>query len=362
MQTDYRFSIAISFAGDNKRDQVRQVAEILKNKIGDGRVFFDEWFEAELAGHDANTVLQNIYQKSSRLIVTCVCKRYNEKPWTQDEWRAIQSFERTIRDAGSANKKRMRFLPLRFGDGEVDGLFDSAIVPDVRKRSPEQIADLILERLKLSESETDGVFSPQSKPTSCTYDLFLTYFSTDADWVEAIATRIGKMHSFSILHDRWDQIPGKGIHQRIAGEMIQGGCCAVCIGENTPASWVREIIDLALNLQSENNEFVVIPVLTGNISFEIEEIFASLRTLADFRHGEDQSYAFHVLTQGIKHEPIGIWPLPMESLDLKNTLSVHEQNILELQNFRKIGVHEEVVIEFERLILKDWYEEKGKGQ
>ena len=150
MLSDYRFSVAISFAGDNKRSIVRAVATILRDKLGEGRVFFDEWFEAELAGHDANTVLQTIYQKSSYLVVTCVCQSYNEKPWTQEEWRAIQSFERTLRDAGSENKKRLRFLPLRFGDGNVDGLFDTAIVPDVRERSPEQIAELILQRLKLS--------------------------------------------------------------------------------------------------------------------------------------------------------------------------------------------------------------------
>ena len=161
MLSDYRFSVAISFAGDNKRSIVRSVATILRDKLGDGRVFFDEWFEAELAGHDANIVLQTIYQKSSYLVVTCVCQSYNEKPWPQDEWRAIQSFERTLRDAGSENKKRLRFLPLRFGDGNVDGLFDTAIVPDVRERSPAQIAELILQRLKLS-GNTDVYQAPSS--------------------------------------------------------------------------------------------------------------------------------------------------------------------------------------------------------
>ena len=152
--SDYRFEIAISFAGDNKRDQVRRVAEILRDELGEGKVFFDEWFEAEIAGPDAHVVLQNIYRKQARLVATCFCQGYQEKPWTQDEWRAIQSLERTLRDAGSENLKRMRFLPLRFGDGDVDGLFDTAIVPDVRDRSPEQIADLILQRLRLSKGES----------------------------------------------------------------------------------------------------------------------------------------------------------------------------------------------------------------
>ena len=45
----------------------------------------------------------------------------------------------------------MQFLPLRFGDGNIDALFDTAIVPDMRNRSPEQIAQFILERLDLAK-------------------------------------------------------------------------------------------------------------------------------------------------------------------------------------------------------------------
>lgn len=68
----YRFDVAISFAGDGKRDQVRAVAERLRRELGHDKVFFDEWFEAELAGHDAHIVLQNIYGKHARLVVTGV--------------------------------------------------------------------------------------------------------------------------------------------------------------------------------------------------------------------------------------------------------------------------------------------------
>lgn len=145
--SDYRFEVALSFAGDDKRDFVRDVATLLQLQIGSGKVFFDEWFESELAGPDAQVVLQQIYVEQTRLVVACVCGRYNEKPWTQDEWRAIQAFERTLRDAGTDNLRRMRFLPLRFGDGPIDGVYSTAIVPDVRGRTPEIVAELILERL-----------------------------------------------------------------------------------------------------------------------------------------------------------------------------------------------------------------------
>jgi formylglycine-generating enzyme required for sulfatase activity len=155
---EFQFEVALSFAGDGKRTLVRNVAELLRRELGDGKVFFDEWFEAELAGHDASNVLQKIYLTSTRLVVSGICKRYAEKPWTQDEWRAIQAFERRLRpgDAGGSLTDRNRFLPLRFGDGEVDGLFETAIVPDVRNRTPEQIAGLILDRWRLTQKESSG--------------------------------------------------------------------------------------------------------------------------------------------------------------------------------------------------------------
>ena len=162
----YRFEVAISFAGDDKRDEVRAVAELLREKIGDGKVFFDEWFESELAGHDAQVVLQDYYGKKTRLVVTCVCQRYNEKPWTQEEWRAIQAFERNLRDAGTGNVKRMRLLPLRFGDGEIDGLFSTAIVPDVRERSTEDIAKLILDRLDLAKRGAESTLDDSGEKAS----------------------------------------------------------------------------------------------------------------------------------------------------------------------------------------------------
>jgi TIR domain len=149
-KTEFRFDVAISFASDNKRDKVRRIAELLQDELGVGKVFFDEWCEAEIAGHDAPDYFQNVYGRQTQLVVVCVCARYNEKPWTQDEWRAIKAFERGLRDVNTGNVKRMRFLPLRFGEGDVDGLFSTAIVPDVRDRTPEQIVELIIERLRLS--------------------------------------------------------------------------------------------------------------------------------------------------------------------------------------------------------------------
>ena len=153
---DYRFEIALSFAGDNKRNLVRNVAEILQEKIGNGKVFFDEWFESEIAGMDAHIVLKNIYGKESRLVVAWVCKRYQEKPWTQDEWRAIQDFERKLRDASADNCKRLRFYPLRFGEEDVEVLHSTTVATRVDNLSPSEIAKKIINRLQLYKNRTSN--------------------------------------------------------------------------------------------------------------------------------------------------------------------------------------------------------------
>jgi TIR domain len=179
-----RFLVALSFAGDNKREKVRQVAELLRSKLGDGKVFFDEFFEAELAGHDADTYLQEIYLNQTRLVVSCVCERYDEKPWTQDEWRAIRAFER---DKCRTPEGRNRFLPLRFGDGQVAGIFSNAIVPDVRDRSAEEIAELILDKLEIL----------RSSPTAVAKEIRVN--GSDTVWIEetqASALIVEKVQAF----------------------------------------------------------------------------------------------------------------------------------------------------------------------
>jgi hypothetical protein len=63
--------------------------------------------------------------------------------------------------------------------------------------------------------------------------------------------------------------------------------------------------------------------------------FLSLRTWVDFRAGQDQKYAYHVLCQGIRGQPVGPWP-QMTSEGHEVFLSVHERRIRELQRFRTL--------------------------
>jgi hypothetical protein len=146
-QLPERFQVAFSFAGE-QRDLVRAVAEAVEREIGSPNVFFDEWFEHYIAGDDADLRLQEIYGRRCVLAVVCVSGQYGDKPWTTAEHAAIRS--RHMKARGSPNKHdQLGVLPIRVGEGDVEGLLFNAIVPDIRTKSVGAAAELILERLRL---------------------------------------------------------------------------------------------------------------------------------------------------------------------------------------------------------------------
>ena len=127
---------------------VRAIAEAVEKKIGSNNVFFDEWFEYYIAGHDADLKLQAIYGEQCELAVVCVSERYGGKPWTQAEHEAIRA--RVMRSRESADRREQyAILPIRVGDGDVKGILFNTIVPDVRNRTPDETAELIVQRLRL---------------------------------------------------------------------------------------------------------------------------------------------------------------------------------------------------------------------
>lgn len=146
-QVPARFRVAFSFAGA-QRVHVRTVAEAVESRLGRGLVFLDDWFQAYVAGIDADILLQRIYLHQSDLVVVCVSGSYDDRPWTLVEHRAVRSLGW---GAKAGSRQALRLLPLRFGDGDVEGIPVNAIVPDVRGHDAAQVAELILERLRLSE-------------------------------------------------------------------------------------------------------------------------------------------------------------------------------------------------------------------
>jgi hypothetical protein len=146
LQPPERFLVAFSYAGE-ERDLVGKVARGVADRIGDVHVFFAEWWEHYLAGGDADLRLQEIYDRAA-VVVVCVSERYGEKAWTRAEHAAIRS--RLMRAQASADEAdKLGVLPVRVGDGEVGGLPFNTIIPDIRQRTPDEAAVLVIDRLAL---------------------------------------------------------------------------------------------------------------------------------------------------------------------------------------------------------------------
>jgi hypothetical protein len=171
------FLVAFSFAGE-QRDLVRSIAEAVERQLGHGTVFYDDWFEHYIAGDDADIRLKNIYGKRSILVIPCVSERYGGKPWTRAEHRAIRALQMQLPQS-TEEKGSLRILPLRVGDGDVEGLDFTTICPDVRNRPIESTAELIINRLRLIRPESERSLGPSAAQNSprriylaeCTADL-----------------------------------------------------------------------------------------------------------------------------------------------------------------------------------------------
>lgn len=189
------------------------------------------------------------------------------------------------------------------------------------------------------------------------FHAFLSHSHDDSAWVEALARRLEDECGFTVWLDKWILVPGKSWQQAMAKGLSEAETCAVCVGAHTPKGWFREEIERALDLQTRDTNFRVIPVLLPDATRSLVPEFLSLRMWADFSKGQDEEYAFHVVKQGIKGEPIGRWPL-VSNRSEKAQVEKYEERLKELNRFESIGLSKEVRIEFERLVLGEWLRER----
>ena len=136
--SDLRFHVALSFPGEH-REYVGRVAECLANSHGRQRVFYDEYYEAELARPNLDVFLQQVYHDESALLVAFLCEDYGHKEWCGIEWRALRDIIKSKRDH--------QVVLVRMDDGEVPGIFSIDGYVDARAMPPEHLADLISKRV-----------------------------------------------------------------------------------------------------------------------------------------------------------------------------------------------------------------------
>jgi hypothetical protein len=187
------FLVAFSFAGE-QRDLVRSIAEAVEQMLGRGTVFYDDWFEYYIAGDDADLKLQTIYGKISSLIVFCISKPYGEKPWTRTEHKTIRALQMQL-----DKEKSDRILPLRVGDGDIEGVLFNTIWADARDKPVAQTAELIVNRLRRIAPEVRVVRATPS------HNVYLAECTPDMDDAEKPINR-GRMKAFLEEHD-WTVLP-----------------------------------------------------------------------------------------------------------------------------------------------------------
>jgi hypothetical protein len=153
-----RFAVAFTFAGE-QRQLVLPIAQEVEAILGRSTVFYDDWYEHWIAGPDADLLLQSVYGEGAELVVVCVSSAHGGKPWTRTEHRAVRA--RLMQTATAED--RHRSFPVRVGDGEVEGILSTEIVPDVRDKTPVEAAELIVARLNLVRGYDGDVKPPVAR-------------------------------------------------------------------------------------------------------------------------------------------------------------------------------------------------------
>src|SRR5262245_26611311 len=135
------FAIALSVPGQH-RPFVRNVAKRLASVLGKQRVFFDEWFDAELKGSSGDLKLKRVYGEDAELVVPFF-SRYYSKMWCQVEWH-------TIRVVLAQRREDDAVVPVQLDDTVVPGweIIDIAIRRKA-SQSGSEIADKLLQVYRL---------------------------------------------------------------------------------------------------------------------------------------------------------------------------------------------------------------------
>lgn len=138
--SEISFRVSVSFPGE-KREYVSNVVDVLKNELGENKVFYDFDYQSQIARPNADTLLQKIYHKQSDLVVVFLCKEYTEKEWCGLEWRSVKDLIKS--------KKDEKIMFVKFDHAEIDGLFSIDGYIDANRFKETDVANFILERLEL---------------------------------------------------------------------------------------------------------------------------------------------------------------------------------------------------------------------
>lgn len=189
------------------------------------------------------------------------------------------------------------------------------------------------------------------------YDVFLSHSHADAAWVENLAERLADDHGLVPWLDRWVLVPGKPWQQAMAKGIEEAQSCALCLGSDTPGRWFQREIEKALNRQTRDATFGVIPVLLPGAGTRSDELlagtFAELNTWVDFSNDHISPNELHLLVCGI----MGIAPGRPPRASADGTFDPVATTLRKLQALRTDSLLDEaIVLEYQRKILDKYLE------
>lgn len=182
------------------------------------------------------------------------------------------------------------------------------------------------------------------------YDIFLSYASIDAEVVKEVANRL-RDAKFNVWLDKWVLVGGDRWQQAISKALNQAKSCAVCIGKKTPKGWFREEIEYALNRQTVDDSFRVIPVLLPNSDDSIvKNSFLGLRTWVDFKDGIENKSEFDRLIHGIMGKSLDRRLREEHKYEKDRLFMDVKKTLMQIQELGGI-ISEELAEEYKRKLL-----------
>jgi hypothetical protein len=137
------YDVALSFAGED-RQYVDAVANAL---IAKGvTVFYDRFEQVNLWGSELAEHLGRVYGKDAAFTVLFASRHYASKAWP--------NHEKSYALARHLKGEKGRILPVRFDDTEIPGLPGTIGYLDLRAISPDQLAELIRQKVDLGTDQT----------------------------------------------------------------------------------------------------------------------------------------------------------------------------------------------------------------
>jgi hypothetical protein len=131
------FDFAISFAGTD-RPTAERIASLLSD--GGAAVFIDTRYRAHLVGKRLDREFERVFGSGTRYFVPIVSRSYVDGAWPQHEWSVA------VKEAMRRSEEFI--LPFRLDDSLLVGLPSQIGYIDLGERSLEQVADLLLQKVR----------------------------------------------------------------------------------------------------------------------------------------------------------------------------------------------------------------------